>query len=270
MAMSYPAESGAEVVNSGVFDSKTWPCNQWVIVFKPKLRPRMRLICFPYAGGDANVFRNWSVAMPEEVEVIGVQYPGRGCNQPVTPISNCDELTSQLTVALAPFLGIAFAFLGHSNAALIGFEVARSLSAGAKSRMRHLYISARSAPHVLNHRNGISGLDDKSFVHAIREMGCTPPQVLYDPWLVQKLLPRLRADIALGETYVCRPSVPLECEVSVLQGEDDELLDNKSTKRWCELTTGHVRQFSVPGGHFFLNTKYSQGRGAGDRSRTDN
>jgi len=66
----------------------------------------MRLVCFPYAGGDANIFRDWAVAMPEGVEVIGLLYPGRGCNQYPPPISNCDEMAFQLGAVVAPFFGI--------------------------------------------------------------------------------------------------------------------------------------------------------------------
>lgn len=257
-AMSHPAESTANDTDPRSFDPETRSRGHWLIVFNPQPRPRMRLVCFPYAGGDANVFRDWAVAMPEGVEVIGLQYPGRGCNQYLSPISNCDEMALQLKAVVAPFLGIEFAFFGHSNGALISFEVARSLSAETKRRMRHLFFSAKSAPHLLNSRYKLSDLDDENFVRAIREIGGTPSEVLDDAWLVQRLLPRLRADFALGETYVYRPSAPLECDVSILHGEYDHSVDAESAKRWSELTTGDVRQCSIEGGHFFLHTHKAQ------------
>ena len=108
--------------------------------------------------------------MPDGIEVIGVQYPGRGCNQYLPPVSKCDEMALQLRAVLAPFLGIEFAFFGHSNGALISFEVARSLSAETMSHMCHLFLSAKSAPHVLDSRYKISDLNDENFVRAIREM----------------------------------------------------------------------------------------------------
>jgi medium-chain acyl-[acyl-carrier-protein] hydrolase len=258
MTVSRPAESTATPIDPGSFDPETRSRSHWVIVFNPQPRPRMRLVCFPYAGGDANIFRDWAVATPAGVEVIGVQYPGRGCNDYLPSISNCDEMVSQLRAELAPFLGIEFAFFGHSNGALISFEVARSLSAETKSRMRHLFLSAKSAPHVLDNRYKISGLDDENFVRAIREIGGTPSEVLNDAWLVKRLLPRLRADFALGETYVYRPSAPLECAVSILQGEYDDSVDSESANRWSELTTGRVRQCSIESGHFFLHTHKAQ------------
>jgi medium-chain acyl-[acyl-carrier-protein] hydrolase len=258
MAASRPAESAAPAIEPGSFAPETRDRGRWVVVFNPQPRPRMRLVCFPYAGGDANIFRPWAGEMPDGIELIGVQYPGRGTNQGVPPINSCDQMVSQLRAVLDPFLGIEFAFFGHSNGALISFEVARSLSAETKSRMRHLFFSAKSAPHVLDKRARISGLDDENFVRAISELGGTPAVVLNDAWLVQTLLPRLRADFALGETYVYRPSAPLDCEVSILRGENDDWVDDESARRWSELTTGRVRHCSVEAGHFFLHTHKRQ------------
>lgn len=105
-AMSRPAESTSKVIDPRSFDPETRSRGHWVIVFNPQPRPHMRLVCFPYAGGDAKIFRDWAVAMSEGVEVIGLLYPGCGCNQYPPPISNCDEMAVQLGAVVAPFLGI--------------------------------------------------------------------------------------------------------------------------------------------------------------------
>ncbi|OJH34841.1 thioesterase II family protein [Cystobacter ferrugineus] len=229
-----------------------------MIAFNPQARPRLRLFCFPYAGGDANIFRDWAAAMPEGVEVLGVQYPGRGTNLALPPISDCDEMASQLLAVMTPLLGINFAFFGHSNGALISFEVARRLHDELKGRMRHHFLSAKSAPHYPNNRSKISGLNDEDFLRAIRKMGGTPQEVLDDARLMQILLPRLRADFALGETYVFRPGPTLTCDVSILRGESDHLVDGEFVQRWSELTTGGASQYAIDGGHFFLNSHKSQ------------
>ncbi|MZE55068.1 hypothetical protein GTY86_28075, partial [Streptomyces sp. SID5770] len=40
-------------------------------------RPRLRLLCFPYAGMGASLYRSWPGLLPEDVEVVAVQPPGR-------------------------------------------------------------------------------------------------------------------------------------------------------------------------------------------------
>ena len=39
--------------------------------------PRRRLFCFPFAGGGVGAFRSWLRLLPADVELIGLQLPGR-------------------------------------------------------------------------------------------------------------------------------------------------------------------------------------------------
>jgi len=53
-------------------------CDSWIAGGRPNPKAVMRLFCFPYAGGAASVFRDWSDGLPTDVEVCPVQLPGRG------------------------------------------------------------------------------------------------------------------------------------------------------------------------------------------------
>jgi medium-chain acyl-[acyl-carrier-protein] hydrolase len=37
----------------------------------------VRLVCFPYAGAGASAFRLWPAGLPETIEVLAAQLPGR-------------------------------------------------------------------------------------------------------------------------------------------------------------------------------------------------
>src|SRR5262249_7482100 len=43
--------------------------NEWVVRYRPNEQARLRLLCFPYAGGMARVYRPWLDALPSEVEL---------------------------------------------------------------------------------------------------------------------------------------------------------------------------------------------------------
>lgn len=228
-----------------------------LISFKPVARPRLRLFCFPYAGGDANIFRDWVPAMPADVEVIGVQYPGRGGNRAAPLIDNCDDLVSTLRRSMLGLLDVDFAFFGHSNGALISFELARTLHGRRRLHLRHCFVSARVPPQLSEFRRKICQFDDRQFVDAIRAMGGTPTEVLEDERLMELLLPRLRADFAVGETHQFRPGEPLACDMTILQGRFDEAVGPGLGSRWAELTTGAVEHHLIEGGHFFLHSHRS-------------
>ena len=51
---------------------------EWLTVFGPKPDAAIKLLCFPYAGGSASLFRSWAAALPGDVEISGVELPGRG------------------------------------------------------------------------------------------------------------------------------------------------------------------------------------------------
>ncbi|HEY1351966.1 MAG TPA: thioesterase domain-containing protein, partial [Ktedonobacteraceae bacterium] len=47
----------------------------WIMRYRPNEQARLRLFCFPYAGGRASIFRSWSEALPAEIELCCIQPP---------------------------------------------------------------------------------------------------------------------------------------------------------------------------------------------------
>src|SRR4051812_7546548 len=99
----------------------------WVSIFRPNPRARLRLFCFPYAGGSSLIFRQWPGELPPDVELCAVQLPGRGGRLRETPFKRMSPLVEALAEVLPPFFDRPFAFFGHSMGATIGFELARRL-----------------------------------------------------------------------------------------------------------------------------------------------
>jgi hypothetical protein len=49
----------------------------WLRVFAVRPAARLRLFCFPHAGGAASTFRELARLAPPDIELVAVQYPGR-------------------------------------------------------------------------------------------------------------------------------------------------------------------------------------------------
>jgi len=226
-----------------------------LVRFNQHAQPIARLFCFPYAGGDANIFRSWVNGVPNGVEVIGVQYPGRGIHNGSGAISSCDEMVSLLRSAMLPWLDRDFAFFGHSNGALISFELARALAPEQRKLQRHHFLSARVAAHVSSGRKRIGALPFADFIREVRAIGGTPQELLDDQQLMRVLAPQLRAEFALGENYQFKPGPLLACEITTLQGTNDCVVNGALVERWTELTTGRAQHHVVDGDHFFLGSR---------------
>src|ERR1017187_4976652 len=78
--------------------------DSWIACRKPNPQARLRLFCFPYAGSGASIFRTWSDALPADVEVCPIQFPGRGTRLMETPFTQISPLIEALAQALVPLL----------------------------------------------------------------------------------------------------------------------------------------------------------------------
>ena len=87
---------------------------------------------------------------------------------------------------------------------------------------------------------------------AIRRMGGTPPQVFDDPELRAMLLPLLRADFTLCDTYSQGPGPPLRCPLFVYGGQGDAAISREQLQAWAEHTAAGFLLRMFPGDHFFL------------------
>ena len=66
------------------------------------------------------------------------------------------------------------------------------------------------------------------------------------------LLPALRADFTVCETYEYVPDGPLECSISVFGGIDDAEVSRDDIAAWRHQTSGALTLNMFPGGHFYL------------------
>ncbi len=225
--------------------------DKWIARPRPNPRARLRLFCIAHAGGGASAFRSWAEALPPEVEVCPVQLPGRENRLGEKPFDRLDPLVAALADAVRPWLDLPWALFGHSNGALIGFELARLLRARALSGSRHLFASGRRAPDVPPQSRLIGHLPDDEFLADLGELGGMPRELLENREIMQMLLPLLRADVALHETYEFREEAPLDCPITAYGGVADLKVSRENVEAWGRHTGGPFVIRMFPGGHFF-------------------
>src|SRR4029453_515698 len=236
--------------------------DSWIACCKPRPQARLRLFCFPYAGGGALIFRTWSDGLPAEVEVCPIQLPGRGTRLMEPLFTQLSPLIQALAQALLPLLDKPFAFFGHSLGALVSFELARQLRRQYGVQPVRLFISADRAPQIPNRDPPIHSLPEGEFLVELRRLNGTPREVLEDEELRQIMLPLLRADFAVYETYGYSTEPPLNCPISAFGGLQDHRVSRGDLEAWRDQTSVSVSLRMFPGDHFFLNTTQASLLGA--------
>jgi medium-chain acyl-[acyl-carrier-protein] hydrolase len=228
-------------------------CDPWIQRPVRRSLAKALLICFPHAGGAAAAYRLWPTGLPEELELLAVQLPGRANRLHERALSSIPELVDALVSALLPHLDRPFAFFGHSMGAVLAFEVAHALRKIGGPLPKHLVVSGRRPPHLFVDEPPLHTMGDGDFIAEInRRYGGIPAEVLQHADLMALLLPGLRADVTALETHRPPGPKPLPCPITVFGGSEDRLAPRAHLDAWRATTNSTFRVRVFPGGHFYL------------------
>lgn len=226
---------------------------QWFRALNRPSRTRVRLFCFPYAGGSAAIFRDWPGHLAPDIEVCAALLPGRGPRMSELPQTRIAATAESLAAGIRPHLDQPFAFFGHSMGALIAFELARLLRSGEGVGPSSLFVAGCRAPHIPDPDPPMHASPDPEFIAHLRELKGTPEEVLSHPELMALVLPLLRADFEAVETYRYADAPPLGCPVSAYGGLRDPAVTRERLEGWRAQTTANFVMRMFDGDHFFIH-----------------
>lgn len=223
----------------------------WIVTCRPT--SGVRLLCFPYAGGGPSMVRGWAQYLSPEIELCAAQLPGREARMKELPIGNLRRLVAELADVLEPSLDRPVALFGHSIGGLIAFELAREIRRRYAIEPVHLFVSGCPAPQIRDN-DPLFDLPEDEFLDHMRRFNGTPREVLEHPEIMQLVLPALRADFSLRDTYVYVEEPPLHCAISVFGGLEDIRVGTEELEKWRAHTSESFQMCLFQGGHFFLRT----------------
>ena len=219
-----------------------------------KPQARVRLLCFPHAGGSVSLFYRWGEYLGEHVQVCPIELPGHWHRMyEGAPHTRLADLVQEAGQALTPLFDMPVAFFGYSLGALLSFELARWFRAEHALLPTHLFVGACGAPQTRSASSAAHKLPDAEFIkHIAASYDNIPDAVLREPELLQALVRVMRADIQMLETYVYRPQPALGCTITTFAGDADNRVTLASMPQWAQQSTQPIAAHIYSGGHFFI------------------
>ena len=229
--------------------------NSWVTCPVPRPDALLSLFCLPFAGGGTTAFRDWGKLLGTAVEVCPIQLPGRESRFSEPAFKDAPALARELARQLPPYTEAPFAIFGHSMGALLAFELTRVLQAEGWRLPKALILGAHRPAHLPRTRETFYNLDDQTFIKKLQRFGGFPEEVLASEELMQLLMPTLKADFTLCDTYVYTEQEPLNCPIHVFVGAADPEAPPAVMDGWCRHSSVNTQIHVFQTGHFFIRSE---------------
>jgi epothilone polyketide synthase C len=243
----------------------------WLIIVGPRADPRLRLFCFPFAGGGSAVYRNWAQFLDPRIEVVAIEPPGRLGRITETPIADMNEFVAQLLSEMGELLDRPFVFFGHCLGALTMYETARRLIRTTTFRPDHLFASGARPPDRITDQGLFEervmqdllklaefrislpahAQPDDVFAELIRHFNIqATEQLLSDPELRQLMLPVVRAEFRMATNYQFVREQPWEIPITCFAAKGDPYVSRKHALGWGRFTNSRLQVHIREGAHF--------------------
>jgi pyochelin biosynthetic protein PchC len=215
------------------------------------------LVCLPHAGGAPTFFRDWPDLLSPALDLVSVCYPGRQDRFHERCVTDMAEMAQEVAEALAPLANRPLAVFGHSMGAAVGYETARLLKARHGVRLAHLFVSGMVPPHRVpvgtRHLEG-----DAALAADILQQGGTDARMLADDELRAFVMPAIRADYQLMETYPhSAGDEVLDTPITAYYGRQDADITAPAVREWARYTRTPAGTRSFDGGHFYLQEQHT-------------
>ncbi|MFJ6381753.1 thioesterase II family protein [Kitasatospora sp. NPDC092039] len=212
---------------------------------------RLRVFCFPYAGGGASTYAGWQRQVTADVELLPVQLPGREGRMAEPRFTDLHALVAELDAELGPELDHPHVLYGHSMGALIAFALAQCRHARGARLPEALVLGGHRAPHLPAPLPDEPDIADADLVRILDAYGGLPRILLDHPEWLAALLPIVRDDLRLCAAAHTVARTPLPVALHAFGGAADRLVTVPEVREWARYSTRESETVVVSGGHFF-------------------
>ncbi|SJN59057.1 Linear gramicidin dehydrogenase LgrE [Vibrio ruber DSM 16370] len=228
--------------------------DRWLYCPKKNKDAEKRIFIFPHAGGTAQGYKKWAEVLFERnnVEVCIVQLPGRAERMHEEHVVHMPSLVNGLLESIQHFLDKPYICFGHSLGCLVCFELMKEIRSKSLRMAELMILSAKRAPHLPRQYDKISSQSKLDLVRTLKTFDGTPSFILDDDDLLNILLPIMRNDFLLDESYIYNDSESLDIPLMILGADKDLLASQSELLAWEKHTLNKFNYKIYSGSHFYI------------------
>jgi surfactin synthase thioesterase subunit len=218
----------------------------------------MKLICLPYPGAGAGVYRPWLRERSDIMQAVPLQFPGREDMFAAPFYGSLSEAVSDLATRICEIArDDPFFIFGHCISAVLAYEIAVALSGNGGPAPEHIIVSGSPSPRRRRPISVSTASDEQVIKEFVEQLG-QDGSVLRDPELRELLLPIMRADARLLSGY--EPGQPkiLPVPITSLRGSSDAAVTSEDCADWAKYTSRSFEAFEMDGGRMYLTHSWPE------------
>jgi amino acid adenylation domain-containing protein len=244
------------------------PGTPWLQVLRPAPRGalRARIFCFPGMGGAASAHLPLVEHLPEGVELIAIQLPGRAGRKHEPAITDMDVLADEVAAAVLSAASaeagasVPVILYGYSQGAWLTLETAYRLQKRAGTMPIKMVI-ATALPPTAPLTPGLARLSATTDtwltapLHELKPLfqGVLPDSLLANHELLGDYLSVASDDLLLAQNYKLelagRALDRLEIPIVIVSAKADPIVPEDTMESWRDLAAGEFVRRSIEGTH---------------------
>ncbi len=213
----------------------------------------IQLFILPFAGGNSTSFQKMLECIESDIEVITIEYSGRGSRLKDGYITDYGEFLDDVVNQIRKFRkpDIPFALFGYSMGSAFAYEIASN--GYISEEPKHIFYAARACV-----RDGqIRQMTDKEFIEHIKRLGGFRDEVVRNKRLFNLFVHPLQDDYHIACKYrYDQGKQTIRCNTTVFYSESDT--EFETVKNWSELTEGETDFYEFGNNHFFIFEHYRE------------
>ncbi|GAA4411394.1 alpha/beta fold hydrolase [Actinokineospora soli] len=214
----------------------------------------LRLFLLPHAGSGGTIYRNWGSLLPADIAQHVVCAPGRERRFAEPAYTEIEPLVDALYDALLDELDDRpYALFGHCLGAQLAYRVAVNIHRDGERAPLLVGASGWAPEGFQQSTYEQSQMPEPDLIEWMKTLGSFPQEVYGDPAVMARIIPALRADLAVVSTYVDDAA---DCGVPLVSysGKSDPLMYPGAMESWRTRTPEFLGNSEFTGDHFYIDT----------------